>query len=315
MISVNNLVKSYGYGKPAVKGVTFSIEKGEIVGLLGPNGAGKSTIMKIITGYLNPTEGEVLVDGLNTIDNPIEIKSKIGYLPEKTPLYQDMIVYEYLKFISEIRGIPKDKADEAIFKMIELVALEEVVSKKISQLSNGYKKRVGLASAMMHDPEILILDEPTAGLDPNQIIMFRKILRKLSEKKTIILSTHVLSEIEAMCEKVIVINNGTKVADDNIQELMKKFDKELFIDFVVEGENLASVESQVSELKGAWKIEFEKKESKNQFRFKALITEGSDFENNLKNHSGNWKLVSSEKKKANLEEIFLKLTALGGENA
>ncbi len=314
MISVKNLVKSYGHGKPAVRGVTFTIGKGEIVGLLGPNGAGKSTIMKIITGFLNPSEGEVLVDGLNTIDNPIEIKSKIGYLPEKSPMYQDMIVYEYLKFISEIRGISNEKADDAIQSMIKLVALEKVASKRISELSNGYKKRVGLASAMIHDPEILILDEPTAGLDPNQIIMFRKILRKLSEKKTIILSTHVLSEIEAMCEKVIIINNGEKVADNSIQELMKTYNKEQFIDFVVEGESLLSIEDEISQIKGAWKIEFEKKEGKNQFRFKALISEGSDFEKNLKSNSNNWKLVSSEIKKANLEEIFLKLTSQGEDN-
>lgn len=316
MISVKNLVKSYGHGKPAVNDVTFSIGKGEIVGLLGPNGAGKSTIMKIITGFLNPTKGEVLVDGLNTIDDPIAIKGKIGYLPEKTPLYQDMIVYEYLKFIAEIRGLEKEKVDESINKMLKLVDLEKVVSKKISDLSNGYKKRVGLASAMIHDPEILILDEPTAGLDPNQIIMFRKILRRLSEKKTIILSTHVLSEIEAMCEKVIVINNGKKVADDTIQELMNNYKNENFIDFVVEAERLLDVENELANIKGAWKVEFEKKEGKNLFRFKALTSVDGEYEKNLRSAVENkgWKLISAEKKKANLEEIFLKLTDMEGNN-
>ncbi|MEE1289641.1 MAG: ABC transporter ATP-binding protein, partial [Spirochaetota bacterium] len=197
MIKVKNLVKNYGGKTPAVNDVTFSIGKGEIVGLLGPNGAGKTTIMKMITGYLNPSQGEVLVDGINTLDDPIAVKSKIGYLPERSPLYNDMTVYEYLSFVADVRGLVGNEKYQKITDMIVLVNLEKVVARKIKELSNGYKKRVGLASAMIHDPEILILDEPTAGLDPNQIIMFRKILRRLSEQKTIILSTHVLSEIEA----------------------------------------------------------------------------------------------------------------------
>lgn len=314
MISVKNLVKRYGEGKPAVNDVSFTISKGEIVGLLGPNGAGKSTIMKIITGYLNPTEGEVLIDGKNTIEHSNEIKGMIGYLPEKSPLYQSMMVYEYLEFIAEVRGIAKENIAKAIDDMIRLVALEKVASRKINELSNGYKKRVGLASAMIHDPEILILDEPTAGLDPNQIIMFRKILRRLSEKKTIILSTHVLSEIEAMCEKVIIINNGEKVADNSLQELVSNYDKEYFVDFVLEGETLSKIEEEINKLQGAWKVEFEKKEGKNHFRFKALLSEGSDFESSLQRDNDMWKLVSSERKSANLEEIFLKLTSQEDEN-
>lgn len=310
MINVKNLVKSYGHGKPAVKNVTFSIGKGEIVGLLGPNGAGKTTIMKIITGYLNPSEGEVLVDGINTLEDPIGVKSKIGYLPERTPLYNEMVVYEYLQFIAEVRGIGKEEISEAIEKVIRLVALEKVVAKRIRELSNGYKKRVGLASAMIHDPEILILDEPTAGLDPNQIIMFRKILRRLSEQKTIILSTHVLSEIEAICEKVIIINNGEIVADHALQDLMIAHSNEQFVDFVVEAKKLSEVEQAIIDIPGAWNVEFEKKEAKNLFRFKALVLQNSDYIGNLRKviQEKGWNLVSAEKKKANLEEIFLKLT-------
>lgn len=311
MIKVKNLVKNYGGKKPAVNDVTFSIGKGEIVGLLGPNGAGKTTIMKMITGYLNPSQGEVLVDGINTLDDPITVKSKIGYLPERSPLYNDMTVYEYLSFVADVRGLVGNEKYQKITEMIVLVNLEKVVARKIKELSNGYKKRVGLASAMIHDPEILILDEPTAGLDPNQIIMFRKILRRLSEQKTIILSTHVLSEIEAICEKVIIINSGKIVADNSLQELMENNSKETFLDFVVEAEKLAEVENVVCSLDGAWNVEFEKKETRNQFRFKALLSSAAEFKSKLTEavNAKGWKLVYAEEKKPNLEEIFLKLTA------
>lgn len=311
MIKVKNLVKNYGGKKPAVNDVTFSIGKGEIVGLLGPNGAGKTTIMKMITGYLNPSQGEVLVDGINTLDDPITVKSKIGYLPERSPLYNDMTVYEYLSFVADVRGLVGNEKYQKITEMIVLVNLEKVVARKIKELSNGYKKRVGLASAMIHDPEILILDEPTAGLDPNQIIMFRKILRRLSEQKTIILSTHVLSEIEAICEKVIIINSGKIVADNSLQELMENNSKETFLDFVVEAEKLAEVENVVCDLDGAWNVEFEKKETRNQFRFKALLSSAAEFKSKLTEavNAKGWKLVYAEEKKPNLEEIFLKLTA------
>ncbi len=311
MIKVKNLVKNYGGKTPAVNDVTFSIGKGEIVGLLGPNGAGKTTIMKMITGYLNPSQGEVLVDGINTLDDPITVKSKIGYLPERSPLYNDMTVYEYLSFVADVRGLVGNEKYQKITDMIVLVNLEKVVARKIKELSNGYKKRVGLASAMIHDPEILILDEPTAGLDPNQIIMFRKILRRLSEQKTIILSTHVLSEIEAICEKVIIINSGKIVADNSLQELMENHSNEKFLDFIVEAEKLADVESVVCNIAGAWNVEFEKKETKNQFRFKALLSSSAEFKSNLTDavNAKGWKLIYAEEKKPNLEEIFLKLTA------
>ena len=311
MIKVKNLVKNYGGKKPAVNDVTFSIGKGEIVGLLGPNGAGKTTIMKMITGYLNPSQGEVLVDGINTLDDPITVKSKIGYLPERSPLYNDMTVYEYLSFVADVRGLVGNEKYQKITEMIVLVNLEKVVARKIKELSNGYKKRVGLASAMIHDPEILILDEPTAGLDPNQIIMFRKILRRLSEQKTIILSTHVLSEIEAICEKVIIINSGKIVADNSLQELMENNSKETFLDFVVEAEKFAEVENVVCSLDGAWNVEFEKKETRNQFRFKALLSSAAEFKSKLTEavNAKGWKLIYAEEKKPNLEEIFLKLTA------
>ena len=310
MISVKNLVKQYGQNEPAVKGVSFNIDKGEIVGLLGPNGAGKTTIMRILTCFMNPTNGEAVINGKNTLDDPIEIKKQIGYLPENTTLYSDMIVYDYLYFTAEIRGIPNNEIPIAIKKMIKLTSLEKVITKKINQLSHGFKKRVGLASVMIHDPKILILDEPTTGLDPNQIITFRKMLRTLSEKKTVILSTHILSEIEAICERVIIIRNGEIATDDSIQNLTNKYSDDHYIDFSVQANNLLETEQALGKLKGAWKLEFIKKEAKNIFNFRALVTKDTKFEDELKNllKKNNWKLISSNRHKANLEEIFLKLT-------
>lgn len=309
MISVKDLVKSYDKSEPAVKGVSFDIEKGEIVGLLGPNGAGKTTIMKMLTCFMNPTSGEIIIDSRNTLDDPLYIKGLIGYLPEHTPQYQDMTVYEYLVFTAEMRGLEKETISDAIKNMVKLTSLENVITKKISQLSKGYQKRVGLASVMIHDPQILILDEPTTGLDPNQIITFRRMLRRLSQKKTIILSTHVLSEIEAICEKVIIINNGKIVANDTIQNLIKTNENEIILEFTIESNNLPDVERSLENVKGAWKIEFVKKETKNIFRFRALTTKNSTFESTLKDivNKQNWKLINIEKNKANLEEIFLKL--------
>ena len=230
MISVKDLVKSYDNYEPAVKGVSFEIGKGEIVGLLGPNGAGKSTIMKMLTCYMNPTAGQIIIDGKNTMDEPLEVKKLIGYLPESSPQYEDMTVFDYLNWTAEIRGVDPAGIPAKVDEMISLTSLERVVAKKIGQLSKGYRKRVGLASVMIHDPKILILDEPTSGLDPNQIMTFRRILRRLSEKKTIILSTHVLSEIEAICERVIIINRGRIVADDTIANLVgqKYADEQLY---------------------------------------------------------------------------------------
>jgi ABC-2 type transport system ATP-binding protein len=316
MINVKNLVKSYEKGETAVKGVSFSIGEGEIVGLLGPNGAGKSTIMKILTCYMHQTSGEIFVNEKSTLDDPLYIRGLIGYLPEHTPQYDDMTVYEYLNFTANIRCIEKGKIKDSVEKMIELTSLTNVVSKKVGQLSKGYKKRVGLASVLIHDPKILILDEPTSGLDPSQIIAFRKILRRFSEKKTIILSTHILSEIEAICERVIIINNGVIVADDTIQNLVEQHSNEKYGEFIIEGDNLLKVESAISDIKGVNDIEFEKKVARNLFKFRALLTKNEAFESDLKDivEKNGWKLVSFEKKSPDLEEIFLNLVGGSSEN-
>lgn len=308
MISVKELVKTYN-NVPVVKNVTFDVNKGEIVGLLGPNGAGKTTIMRILTGYLVPTSGEVIINGKSIFDDPVSIKKIIGYLPEHTPQYKDMTTVEYLSFIAEARGIEKNKIKKAIDEMIELTSLEDVVSKKIGELSKGYQKRVGLASVMIHDPEILILDEPTTGLDPNQVITFRKMMRRLSEKKTVILSTHVLSEIEATCERVIIINKGEIVANNTLQNLINQYNDEI-VEFAVQSqESLSKVEAEIPKLKDAWKIEFQKKDARDIYRFKALTTNAEGFEKNLESmvKEKGWKITEKDRNKANLEEIFLKL--------
>lgn len=217
-IQVKNLLKEYGTQK-AVNQLSFTAGKGEIVGFLGPNGAGKSTTMKIITGYLQPTAGEAWVCGINVSDAPLETKKMIGYLPELNALYYDMYVREYLSFIAGLHQLPDTKA--AVEKVIETVGLTPESKKKIGQLSKGYKQRVGLAAALIHDPEVLILDEPTSGLDPNQIIEIREVIRKQGQDKTVLFSSHILQEVEAICDRVIIINKGNLVADDTLTNLRK----------------------------------------------------------------------------------------------
>lgn len=223
-ISVNNLTKIYGAQK-AVDGISFNVDKGEIVGFLGPNGAGKSTTMKILTGYLQADEGTAEVCGLNVHDNSNGTKKKIGYLPEANPLYYDMYVREYLDFISNVHAIANKK--QKIEEVIGQVGLTAESGKKIGQLSKGYKQRVGLAAALIHDPEVLILDEPTTGLDPNQIVEIREVIKTLGKEKTVLFSSHILQEVQAICDRVIIINKGTIVADDTLSNLMggKHFNK------------------------------------------------------------------------------------------
>lgn len=217
-LQVANLVKIYGEQK-AVNNISFSINKGEIVGFLGPNGAGKSTTMKMITGYLQPDGGSALVCGINVVDNPIAVKKKIGYLPEANPLYYDMYVREYLQFIAGVHQIKEAKPN--INRVIELTGLTTESRKKTGQLSKGYKQRVGLAAALIHQPEVLILDEPTSGLDPNQIIEIRNVIKEEARNKTVLFSSHILSEVEAICSRIIIINKGQLVADDTLQNLGK----------------------------------------------------------------------------------------------
>jgi len=219
-IQVSQLSKTYGEQK-AVDGISFALNKGEIVGFLGPNGAGKSTTMKMITGYLPPSSGQAVVSGFDVAKEPLEVRRRVGYLPEANPLYYDMYVKEFLAFAASVHGLGK-AGPERIRNIVALTGLEPESKKKIGALSKGYKQRVGLAQALLHDPEVLILDEPTSGLDPNQLADIRQVIRALGHNKTVILSTHIMQEVEAMCSRVIIINKGQIIADDTLQNLQQQ---------------------------------------------------------------------------------------------
>jgi ABC-2 type transport system ATP-binding protein len=221
MIEVSNLVRRYGT-RIAVDHASFTIKRGEIVGFLGPNGAGKSTTMNILTGYLSASEGVVQIDGKDIVDHATEIKRKIGYLPENPPLYPDMTVSEYLSFVGEIKKIPKKEKKDKMNTTMDTVGVSDVSGRLIKNLSKGYKQRVGLAQAMMGDPEVLILDEPTAGLDPKQILEIRELITRLGKDHTIILSSHILPEVSAVCKRVLIMNQGVIVADDTPENLAKR---------------------------------------------------------------------------------------------
>ena len=230
MIKVKDLTKYYG-DLCAVDHVSFEINKGEILGLLGPNGAGKTTIYRILTGYLHPTAGTIEVKNYNIRDHMLEIKQCIGYLPEAAPIYHDMLVYDYLDYVAEIRGVEKSKKMDHLHNLADLCSLNEVMHYTIDELSKGYRQRVGIAHALMGDPEILVLDEPTAGLDPNQIADTREIIRRIGKEKTIVFSTHILSEAEATCDRVIIIDYGKIVADDTVDGLFIAYGETSFEKF------------------------------------------------------------------------------------
>lgn len=222
MIEIKNLTKKFGQSL-VLDNINFSVAKGEILGFLGPNGAGKSTTMKIITSFWTPTSGQVLVHGLDTAENSLLTRKNIGYLPETVPLYEEMRVFEYLRFIAEIRGLDKAEIKNRIKEVVLTCGLSKVLRKPIEELSKGFRQRVGLAQAIMHRPDILILDEPTTGLDPNQIVEIRDLIKTIGREKTVIFSTHILSEVSATCDRVIIINNGRIVGQGSPAELHEKY--------------------------------------------------------------------------------------------
>ena len=298
-ITVNNLSKIYGTQK-AVNNISFSINKGEIVGFLGPNGAGKSTTMKMITGYLKADGGTAAVCGITVDESSNETKTKIGYLPEANPLYFDMYVREYLAFIAGIHKVENIK--EKIEEVIATVGLQVEANKKIGQLSKGYKQRVGLAAALIHNPDVLILDEPTSGLDPNQIVEIREVIKALGKNKTVLFSSHIMQEVEAICDRVIIINKGNIVADDTLSNLQKgKTDKHVVL-VTFKEEVPADVLQKINEVSVV--------EQSSAFNFQ-LSTANSEsvrkqlMELSLKN---NWNIVSLQSESNSLEEVFRSLT-------
>lgn len=226
MIEVKSLTKLYGE-RAAIKDLSFKVEKGELVGFLGPNGAGKTTTMKILTGFMAPSSGEVKVCGVDVFEDPMGAKSKVGYLPEHPPLYLDMKVKDYMSFVASLRGVTKDNESSYIDKALESLDLKSVQNRMIGHLSKGFRQRVGVAQAIVSQPEVLILDEPTVGLDPTQVAHFRELIRELKGKHTIVLSTHILPEVQATCEKVIIINEGQIVAKDSLESLSQKSSRSL----------------------------------------------------------------------------------------
>ena len=247
-IEVKNLFKYYG-DQAAVKDITFKVNSGEIVGFLGPNGAGKSTTMKIITGYISASSGKVKVCGMPVTESSLDTRRKIGYLPENNPLYLDMYVKEYLTFVGNIYKVPNLK--ERVDEMIEKVGLEVEQNKKIGQLSKGYRQRVGLAQAIIHDPEVLILDEPTSGLDPNQLLEIRSLIKSIGKEKTVMLSTHIMQEVEAICDRIVIINKGEIVADNTAKDLQSEGGN-LTVYAEFEGE---VTKSMLKKIEGVGKIE------------------------------------------------------------
>ena len=249
MIEVNGVSKSYGPVQ-ALRGVTFHVDSGEIIGLLGPNGAGKTTMMRILTGYLQPTDGTVFVDSLDVLTQSVEVQKRIGYLPENAPLYPELSVQSYLRMIAELREIPEAERHFRLSEAIRATSLEDHLTRPIGQLSKGYRQRVGLAHAILHKPKLLILDEPTAGLDPTQIVEVRHLIRRLAQHSTIIISTHILSEVEATCDRVIILLNGEVRADSRLEDLEATSDAILVLE-----DGAPDVSKELRKIRGARRIE------------------------------------------------------------
>ena len=314
MIKVTELSKNYG-SVEAVKSISFNIQDGEIVGFLGANGAGKTTTLKMMTGYLVPTNGSIEVNDMNIIDHTHEIQKEIGYLPELNPLYSEMRVYDYLEFLASIRKIIGRPFKEALARVVEQCGLRGVVHKNISDCSKGYKQRIGLAAAMIHDPKILILDEPVTGLDPNQIVEIRGLIKSLGKEKLVFMSSHILQEIQATVDRIIIINKGEIVANGTSDELMSNFMGNVLLNMEIKGAALESVEHiqaklpsvkfiSMGETNGIQQIQLEygKEKDSREDIFKYAV-------------ENDWSILKMTPHTTNLEDIFRNLTTEGGNNA
>ena len=308
MIKIENLTTDYGDVK-AVKSISFSLDDAQIVGFLGANGAGKSTTLKMITGFLSPTSGNVYVDGKNIIDDCIEIQKEIGYLPELNPLYTEMKVYEYLKFHAEIRHIVGEDFRKALSKVVIDCSLQGVVHRTIGNCSKGYKQRIGLAAAMIHDPKILILDEPVTGLDPNQIVEIRELIKKVGKEKLVLMSSHILQEIQATVDRIIIINDGEIIADGTSKELIE--DAKGLSVITLEVEN--AEENTIQDMKALIPSVSVKSVEKNENVTRILIeySNNSDPRKDLFNYAvdNKWVIMEMSVTKRNLEDIFRNLTS------
>jgi len=305
-VSVENITKTYGFQK-AVDAISFKVNAGEIVGFLGPNGAGKTTTMKIITCFMAPNEGDVKVGGISVLTDAEEVKKHIGYLPETNPLYKDMPVIDYLKFVAEIQGVPRERIRERIIEMVQICGLRSEKYKKISELSKGFQQRVGLAQAMIHDPEVLILDEPTSGLDPNQIVEIRELIKKIGREKTVLLSSHILAEVEATCDRIMIISEGKLVADGTAATLRKQAQNKEIVKVTIEDgernqiykalQDIDTVElvDLLPEYTQAFEVQSKADASSRRAIFKICVEKG-------------WTLTEMTPVERKLEEVFRDLT-------
>ena len=307
MIELRNVTKRFS-NKTAVSGVSFEVKKGEIIGFLGPNAAGKTTTMRMITGFFPPTEGEVIVAGIDMAKDPLLAKSKIGYMPENVPLYKEMEVYPYLKFIAEIKGVKKEEIEGRVQKCMEQTGLTNVMHSVIAKLSKGYKQRVGLAQAILNDPEVLVLDEPTVGLDPKQIREIRNLIKNMRGERTIILSTHILPEVAMTCDRVIVINEGRIIAQDEVKNLTASHSKATRIYLEVEAPRL-EVLDEINKIKGIEEIREDAKVDEGVYSY-VITTDGKkDVRRDIvsKIVKNNWGLLEFKRQQLSLEDVFLKL--------
>lgn len=313
MIEVKNLSKKYG-NKTALCDINFSVNNGEILGFLGPNGAGKSTTMNIITGYISSTTGTITVDGDEIMENPMAVKSKIGYLPEQPPLYLDMTVKSYLSFIYDLKKIKLNKVQH-MKEICKLVNIDDVYERLIKNLSKGYKQRVGLAAALLGHPKLLILDEPTVGLDPNQIIEIRNLIKSLGKKYTIILSSHVLPEIQSICDRVIVINKGRIVADDTTDNLSNGLSSENKLFLCIEGDS-KEILSSLKKINGVTNVTLGKDKGDNCSEYIVEYNKNQDIRKTVFSHMSELQcpIISMSNENLSLEDIFRKLTNEEKEN-
>ncbi|MBQ1832492.1 MAG: ABC transporter ATP-binding protein [Treponema sp.] len=309
MIQVEHVSRRFGTFR-AVDDISFDIQTGEIVGLLGPNGAGKTTTMRMITGFLEPTDGTIKIDGLNVVDYPVESKAKIGYMPESAPLYGEMIVEDYLSYVAKMNGC--DPAAR-IPELVEICGLKEVMHKNISELSRGNKQRVGLAHALMGNPEILILDEPTSGLDPNQVSEVRALIKKIGETRTVIISTHILSEVEMLCSRVIIISKGKKVADSSTQELQEHYGHSGIVRLTVDAPSENQLRQKLMAVSGVDTCTVSE-DAEGFLQATVGIKTDEEIRHKLAKTvvKNDWGLYALEMQKNSLEDVFRALTT-GGE--
>ncbi|MCD6177431.1 MAG: ATP-binding cassette domain-containing protein [Candidatus Cloacimonetes bacterium] len=309
MIRIQNLTKDYGLVR-AVDHVNFEINEGEILGFLGPNGAGKTTTLRMITCFLSPTSGSIEIENMNIKNKQLEIKRLIGYLPEHNPLYVDMTVYDYLKFIADIRKIPN--FGHRIKEVIKQCGLNGVVHKSINTLSKGYKQRVGFAQAILHDPKILILDEPTSGLDPNQIVEIRELIKELGKKKTLIISSHILQEVQAVCDRIVIINEGKIVADGSTEELQSAFNNKtkLKLELIANKDEITAIVDNIKEIALLSISPLKEKTFSVEIEFDSTNDKRAEIFNFIK--SKEWTLLEMYRENVSLEAVFRNLTIEGG---